>query len=188
MIVIFDGPQLAGKTTLLKEVCRKKPGLVIKFPFTQVVKDFSLTNVDTLKGLQLGKDFGMFEVLANLENLKGNVYLDRGVLSSAYYSLTQKRMSILEVSTFISRIKEKLLNSQNMIKLVWVHPIGQREITRDKRDGFDGLDSIEPETLAESFLCQKAEDEFGDRFIAFENDFEVPLKETVEGLIKKLKL
>lgn len=187
MIVIFDGPQLAGKTTLIQELCKKKPGKVIKFPFAQVSKEFEIDDNAGLKGLQLGKDLGMLEILTKVGLKDKNIYIDRGFLSSAYYSLAKNRMDISGVDQFISRVGQLIVNSKNLIKVVWVSPVDPFPQTREKKDGFDGLDAGGPDTLSESYIYQAAEDQLGkENFIFFENNFLDPLKETVNSLIEKL--
>lgn len=183
-IIFVDGSQGVGKSTLIDGICSKFPIYKYKFPFSEYTKTFNLTDRNSLKGFQLGKDLASLYFLSR-EGIssKYSQIIDRGPLSSVYYSLTTGRMSIDEVEEFFKIISE-YSDKFSFILVVSNTPV---EFIRDKKDGFDELKSkeVDPEGALE--IIVNLANKYGVRVKVFRNNFSESIENNSYRFYKLVK-
>ena len=138
MIIFIDGFQNTGKSTLINN-CKYKHS---RFPFNQYLDELPM-NLNTY---QFGKDFG---ICFAAQFIKDNVVLDRGPLSTVFYSLKENRFgenTLDMVFKFLQLIKQN-----KGYKFVWLKKINDNGIERKHDDGFDYLDDDNDEKKEEIF-------------------------------------
>ena len=88
-----------------------------------------------MKGFQIGKDLSSLYWLKELSNEKSKIIVDRGILSSVYYSYLLKRIKekeILKLLDEVAKYKE--------FKFIFIlAKNNERALERMKQDGFDNL-------------------------------------------------
>lgn len=178
MIVYVDGFQNCGKTTLL-EHCNYKHS---RFPFNEYLYKFDLT--DDLNTFQLTKDLGI--VFAG-QFITDNIVLDRGPLSTAFYSLKEKRFGDKTGQVIFSFLKE--IAQYQSRAFVFVKKINDNNpVKRMHRDGFDYLnddeDTEKDKTLNEMiYLARSA----NIKVVIFENDFSKSIEENCTNFNKLIE-
>lgn len=181
MIIFVDGYQNVGKSEMVDN-CKYKHN---RFPFNQYLDELKLD----LNNYQLGKDLGMV-FMSNF--IKDNVILDRGPLSTVFYSLKENRYGDKTVEMMI-RFLEQIKPYKNC-RFVWVNKINDNDqLPRIHEDGFDYLDDDHDNKKEETFVFMlKLLDYVGIDVHIFENDFSVKLKQNyhrfnnfLEGLINE---
>ena len=129
MIIFIDGPQSVGKSTLIEKSGFKN----FKFEFSKLMKEFQLDE-SQIPGYQLGKDLASLYWLDKLN--PDEVWLiDRGVMSSIYYSIIHNRLSSYQIFKLFDYLKQF-----KNLQYLFIKAENQPEIKRDKKDGFDNLD------------------------------------------------
>lgn len=179
MFTFIDGPQLAGKTTLLMKLGSLTQ--YYKFPFSEYTKKLDLQSNENLTGFQVGKDLA---TLYFISNLKPTTYypavVDRGPFSTIYYSILQGRMTTDQIKKFLEEI-EKF----NFFKYIFITPKNRPDsFVRDKEDGFDQL---EASNSAEAIDYIKEIVRFYNIDISFfENDFRKSIHDNSLELYTKI--
>lgn len=129
MFVFIDGFQNVGKTTLITESGYKD----YRFGFVKYIDTFDLKDKNSLNGFQIGKDFGML-YLSNLCYKNKNLIIDRGPLSTLYYSVKENRWPSEE---YMNRYLKELSYYKN-VRFIWVTKINDNSNhRRNRQDGFD---------------------------------------------------
>ena len=185
MIYFIDGPQQVGKTTLIEGL--KTIGMkAFKFPFGSISKEFNLTSNEAIKGLQIGKDLSGLYFIKSLVEEGTEALIDRGPLSTLYYSILKNRMTPEEITNFAMKVGEYGKDHT----YIFMVPKNRGDLaSRVKGDGFDdkGLEAVSWEAVCELYnLCQKA----GLKFIILENDFARSIEENIAklaGMIRRGK-
>lgn len=181
MNLFIEGFQQSGKTTLLK----LSPYKYYHFPFADYVKEFDIKNKRDIFNFQLGKDLGL---LYSLENAAESVIIDRGPMSSLYYSIKEKRCTLGTIKKYV----EELSKYKNFKYLI-VEKINEpKSILRNRKDGFDYLnDERDPEKENRMSRIIKLFKKYNIPVYYFINDFSKPIEETsqefnqiVKGLIQ----
>lgn len=188
-IFFIDGPQMVGKTTLIKCLCHKYGYYSYKFPFGDYSKCLGFKSPEVLKGFQVGKDLAtLYWLNRSTFDIGAKVYLiDRGPFSSIYYSLSTGRMTFDEVDTFLDLIKDY----SGVTNYIFITSINSPKMDRSKEDGFDDLRSSEEDVdivLASILDLAKSK---GINLIHFENDFSKTPEENIirlqELIIERLQ-
>lgn len=135
MIIFIDGPQCVGKTTLIDYLVNKYGFKKYKFDFSKYTKLFNIEENSDLRNFQIGKDFSMLYWLSELENSNEKIIIDRGPLSSIYYSHLLNRMNEKDLKTYFDLISE----FKNIKFILLFAKNKKEEIKRNKKDGFDNL-------------------------------------------------
>lgn len=161
MIVFVDGFQSCGKTTLISR-CKH---ISNRFPFNQYLDLFEL---EDLKGFQIAKDLG---IMFGLQYAKADIVLDRGPLSTIFYSLKERRYGDKTEETMMKFLKE--VASFKGFRYVFLKKKNAKPSgPRMHGDGFDYMnddgDAEKDEILAAIVSDAKR---FGMRVEVFENDF-----------------
>lgn len=186
-VIFIDGPQQVGKSTLIEGLSNKYGWRVLKFPFSKYSSLFGLSSKEELKGFQLGKDLSAMYWLSQFADCEEVVLVDRGPLSSAYYSITDKRMSGAEVSKLI----KELASFGSNFKYFFITSCGDKDKV-DKRSKNDGFDELDLGTEDIDAVLKIGSDAFwsGIDFHLFCNDFSLSpeenylrLGEIIEGVI-----
>lgn len=166
MIIFVDGFQNTGKTTLIDN-CKYKHN---RFPFNQYLDELRLD----LNNYQIGKDLGMCFIS---QFVKDNIVLDRGPLSTVFYSLKENRYGD-KTTEIMVRFLTQIKQYQNC-KFVWVKKINSAcDQTRIHEDGFDYLDDDNDPKKDEIFTFMlKLCDYVAIDVYIFENDFSKKLKQ-----------
>lgn len=188
MIFIFDGQQGVGKSTLIEALAKENSGEILKFPFSLYSKDFSLQQGNGLKGFQIGKDLAFLYWLMNLpiETKDRLYYVDRGPLSTLFYSIRYGRLNSTEINKF-AKILGDFKNDQ--VKFVFITCRNRRGYERRKGDGFDELDSTDVNKIGDlrAYLAlQEVAKRANLEFISFENDFDDPIEKNVIRLKREI--
>ena len=181
MNLFIEGFQQSGKTTLLK----LSPYKYHHFPFADYVKEFNIKNKREVFNFQLGKDLG---ILYSLENTKESVIIDRGPISSLYYSLKEKRCTLSTIKKYV----EELSKYKNFKYLIVEKINESKTLRRNRKDGFDYLnDEEDPEKENRMKQIIKLFKKYNIPIYYFINDFSKPIEETskefnrtIEGLIQ----
>lgn len=135
MVIFIDGPQLTGKSSLIEYLKKEYNYKDYKFEFSKFSKLFNIKKKKDLKNYQLGKDLSLTYILNSLTKDKDKILIDRGVMSSIYYSLLLKRMKYKEVIKLLDIIKE-----YKNLKFVFIISKNKNiNLKRNKKDGFDKL-------------------------------------------------
>lgn len=175
MSIFIDGPQQSGKTTLINLI--KDSGYsVFKFEFGKYSKMFDIKSKEELKGFQLGKDLAMLALAPRLLDM--NLLIDRGPLSTAYYSIVENRLPLNLIRKFLDEVKE---NSQGR-GFVFIVPMNRPKLpNRNKGDGFDKGFSETKEHLR---ILKDLINNVGleDRVLFFANDFDNSPEENARAL------
>lgn len=183
MIIFFDGPQGVGKSTLIKGLRDNWSyhSKTYKFEFSKYSKLFNLQFGESLKGFQLGKDLATLYWLKNLPDTGNLALIDRGPLSTLYYSMKFDRLSAKELKDFIDTLIS--FPGNNPVRYIFITSKNRDNYFREKKDGFDGLDSGEEKTykMFEN-ICKRNKLDF----THFENDFSLPIEENIANLIKEI--
>lgn len=182
MILFIDGPQGAGKSTLIDYLVEKKNFKKYKFDFSKYSQAFKINQNSKLKNYQIGKDFATLYWLKELANSEDNIVIDRGVMSSIYYSYSYKRMSKKEILIYFN-----LLEDFKNFKFMFILPKKRTNFIRNKEDGFDSLDINEYDTDTIDFIINNSNERNID-FDVFYNNFTKSIEENGERLIDYLKL
>lgn len=166
MIIFIDGYQNTGKTTLINN-CKYKHG---RFPFNQYLEKLSMN----INDYQITKDLG---ICFTAQFVKDNVVLDRGPLSTVFYSLKENRYGTLTdeiMYNFLNCIK-----NHKGFEFVWVKKINNdNQIQREHNDGFDYLNDDNDENKEQTLkrmlnICDK----LNIKVHIFEVDFSKKLKQ-----------
>lgn len=181
MILFIDGPQGAGKSTLI-DYLKKYNFKSYKFDFSKYSQAFKIKQNSQLKNYQIGKDFATLYWLKELANSNENIVIDRGVMSSIYYSHHFKRMNEKEIITYFD-----LLEDFKEFKFLFLLPKKRGEFIRNKEDGFDSLDSNEYDSDTIDFMITKANERDID-FDIFYNNFTKSIEENGERLKNYLRI
>lgn len=176
-VIFVDGPQMVGKSTLLDGVSKRYGLKVYKFPFSKYATLMNFGKED-LRGFQVGKDFSALYWLGQVGELGDTILVDRGPMSTAYYSLACNRMSHQQTENFISSLSEFGPSFTYLFITAKNRPNG---LSRDKNDGFDNLRKDESEVGVLEFL-KKASKKANINFIHFENDFDISINSNLEKL------
>lgn len=183
-IVFVDGSQGVGKSTLISGLSTLTPTYVYKFPFSDYSKAFNLKSKESLKGFQLGKDLATLYFMGKAYTVQPYPQVvDRGPLSTAYYSLTTGRMTEAEVEEFFKIMSEMVEH----FSFVFIKPKNQTNFIRDKKDGFDRLKALEvdPDKAIETIVLLAKK--YRIPLKVFENDFSVDIKKNVNNFYKLVK-
>lgn len=183
-VIFIDGPQLSGKSTLIKGLSAKYGWKVYKFPFSKYSSKLELSTKEELNGFQLGKDLAsMYWIKSLAGNSEGVLLVDRGPMSSAYYSLTENRMPTKMVHRFIRELSEF---GNDFIYIFITANNRPEEVIREKNDGFDGLDKGEEDIEA---VCSLSSMAFWNslKLKLFVNDFSSSIEENLDNLIKTIE-
>lgn len=183
MIIFFDGPQQSGKSSLISELSKIGFGKGLKFPFSKYTQEYGFILDQGLKGFQIGKDMATLYYLSSLPQPEENYLMDRGPLSTLFYSLTHSRLDAVELSNLSKEVNyyQKLGN----IKFVFIVPKYRPKLIRDKLDGFDGLD-LDNRLKSDLNQFYKFAEYHNLDFIKFENDFSKPIEENAKRLAEIL--
>lgn len=176
-VIFVDGSQMVGKSTLLEGLSKKYGLKVYKFPFSKYATLMNFGKED-LRGFQVGKDFSALYWLGQISELGGTILVDRGPMSTAYYSLACNRMSHQQIETFISSLSGF---GSNFIYLFITAKNRPNDLNRNKNDGFDNLREGESEAGVLELL-KKASKKANINFIHFENDFDISINSNLEKL------
>lgn len=178
MITFIDGSQLVGKSTLVEGLVNKGGFDSYKFPFGEYSNLFNLSTQEELKGFQLGKDLASLYFISELFDLskerKNQVLIDRGPMSTVYYSLVLNRMSQTEVQKFFSVLRRY----RGEFRFLFITAKNQPTLIRNKKDNFNQLKSQELDNGALSTISWLTK-RYGLEFIHFENDFSIPIEDNV---------
>jgi thymidylate kinase len=140
MLTFIEGPQLSGKSTLIDELSKLESVDIKKFPFTKYSNYFNLKTPDELKGFQLGKDLAMLYFLSK----NNKTLVDRGPLSSLYYSLFLDRMDLATIEGLLTLIAVEF----GEVRFVFVIPKNRpADLVRDKKDRFDQIEKQKSDNL-----------------------------------------
>lgn len=171
MVIFVDGFQNTGKTTLV-DACKYRHN---RFPFNQYLDMFNLGK-EALSGFQLAKDLAM---MFGLQYSKENLVLDRGPLSTVFYSLKENRYGPATNEMMVKFLKE--VNSFKGFRYVFVTKKNAADsFLRNHADGFDYLDDdndANKDALLWSIADQAAS--LGMKISFFENDFSRKLKQSI---------
>lgn len=176
MINIIDGLQLAGKTTLIKEVNKDNQFKVYKFDFSYYSKLFNI-NKSKIGSFQLGKDLSMLYFLKDRKD--ENIIVDRGIFSTIYYSLLYKRLKKIDIINLFNIIEREYFN-YNFIFVIKINDI-KNENKRDKKDGYDKLNKKIDSNILNFIIKQCYERQI--KFTVFFNNY----YESIEENSKRLK-
>lgn len=182
MILFIDGPQGSGKTTLINYLVKNYNFKSYKFDFSKYTQAFKIKNNSQLKNYQIGKDFSTLYWLKNLADSNQNIVIDRGAMSSIYYSVLFKRMNEKEITTYFD-----LLEEFKNFKFLFLLPKKRLNFVRNKQDGFDDLDSNNYDLDTVNFMnseCLKRDIDFD----IFYNNFTMSIEENGEYLKNFLKI
>ena len=183
-IIFVDGSQGVGKSTLISGISTRTPTYIYKFPFSDYSKTFNIKSKESLKGFQLGKDLATLYFMSKAYTPQPYPQVvDRGPLSTAYYSLTTGRMSELEVEEFFKIMSEMVEH----LSFVFIKPKNQVSFVRDRGDGFDGLKSaeVDPDKAIDTIVSLAKK--YRIPLKVFENDFSVDIKKNVNNFYKLVK-
>lgn len=182
MIIFMDGPQSVGKSTLINYLINHSNFKNYKFDFSKYSKIFNIDKKNKLKYYQIGKDFSTLYWLDKLSKKEDNIIIDRGIISSIYYSINQKRMSEKEILNYLECLKEF-----DNFKFLFILPKKRKEkIIRNKNDGFDNLDNNEYDYEAVEYINNYCKANNID-FEIFYNNFSKSIEENGEKLINYLR-
>lgn len=163
MFIFIDGFQNVGKTTLITESGYKD----YRFGFVKYIDSFDLKDKNSLNGFQIGKDFGML-FLSNHCYRDKNLIIDRGPLSTLYYSVKEKRWPSEE---YMNKYLEELSSYKN-IRFIWVTKINDNTHNRRNRnDGFDFINDDSEDYEARIRELQEYCRKYEIRFDVFLNDY-----------------
>lgn len=183
MIVFIDGPQLVGKSTLIDYIKKfYNYEDVLKFEFGKFSKEFEIFTNEELRSFQIGKDFASLYYLNELEKFTSNhnFLIDRGIMSSIYYSLSLGRMTprdILKVFDYLENFKN--------FKFIFIVSSHSNNKERIKKDGFDKLPKeLDVDVL--NFMKEECEKR-NINFHIFTNDFEYSIAYNGENLEELLE-
>ena len=181
-IVFIDGSQCVGKTTLIEGLTNRTPVKVLKFPFADYTKLFNLS--DDIRGFQLGKDLSALYFISNSDlGVDYPVVVDRGPLSTAYYSLTTGRMSLEEIDSLF----KVLSGYSDKFSFVLVTAKNQKPIERIRNDGFDELKSSEIDPEKAVSVIKELADKHRVPVKFFENDFSVEISDNIRKFCRMIK-
>lgn len=183
MLVFFDGPQQSGKSSLIEELAKIGFGKGLKFPFSKYTQEYGFILDHEIKGFQIGKDMATLYYLSNLPQPKENYLMDRGPLSTLFYSLTHNRLDAVELSNLSKEINE--YQKKGQIKFVFVVPKNRPKLSRFKLDGFDGLD-LDNRLKSDLNQFYRFAEYHNLNFIKFENNFSKPIEENAKALAEIL--
>ena len=180
MFIFIDGFQNVGKTTLIKNSGYND----YRFGFVKYLDIFNLKDKNSLNGFQIGKDLGML-YLSDFCFKDKDIILDRGPLSTFYYSIKENRW---KNESYINNYLKEVSNFKN-IRFIWVTKINDKEhIRRNKNDGFDFInddnENYENRIKDLKNYCNK----YNIRFDVFENDYSKTIVENCMRFKKIIKL
>ena len=182
MILFIDGPQGVGKSTLIDYLVENCNFKKYKFDFSKYSQAFKIKQNSQLKNYQIGKDFATLYWLKELANSNENIVIDRGVMSSIYYSHCFKRMKDKEILTYFD-----LLEDFKEFKFLFLLPKKRTNFIRSKEDGFDSLDSNDYNMETVDFMINEASNRDLD-FDTFYNNFTKSIEENGERLKNYLRV
>lgn len=188
MVTFIDGPQLSGKSTLSTELVKRGKVELYKFPFSQYTKEFGFQNEpQALAGFQVAKDLACLHWLDEFrpDELGKWILIDRGPLSTAYYSFTHNRLTKEQLNKFWMALSYYSHGFGNPFSFVFMVGVNKPAIERQKADGFDQLRFHEDEGVGALYIKEQAK-EYGLPFIFFENDFSKSVKENADQLYKQI--
>ena len=175
-VIFVDGSQLVGKSTLVEGLSSKYGIECYKFPFSEYTSSLNLSSKEELRGFQAGKDLSALYWLKQLSDCNKTILVDRGPLSTAYYSLALDRMSSYQTEKFIEEVSKL---SENFTYIFITAKNSPENLKRNKKDGFDGLKDVECKPGVFSFL-KHLSNKFNLDFHHFENDFSTSVEENVD--------
>lgn len=174
MFVFIEGFQNVGKTTLINAAGYYD----LRFGFVKYLDEFNLKERDSLNGFQIGKDLGML-FLSDFCYKTKNLVIDRGPLSTLYYSIKEKRWPSEEYVR--SYLKE--ISSFKKARYIWVTKINDNtNHKRDRKDGFDFINDDEENYKYRIEQLKKYCKEYGIYFEVFVNDYSKSPKENAKRL------
>lgn len=172
MITFIDGPQLVGKSTLINYLVDKCKYRSFKFEFSKYSKIFNIEDKRDLRSYQIGKDCSTLYWIKELANKQEDILIDRGVMSTIYYSLLLERMGQDEILDLLDLVA--YYNKD--FKFVFIISKNKKEeIQRNKDDGFDYLNKDVNEEILKFMLraCKNR----GIKFTIFKNNFSKSIEE-----------
>lgn len=182
MKIIFDGPQQVGKTTILNILKdeMKKETKIIKFPFSEVVKSHQLLQTDKFMSLlQIGKDEMLLTLSSLISDKSYNIFIDRGPMSSLYYSLTLNRE--ININRYITMINE--LTKQGFV-FIFIYSLNKNVMmSRNKKDKFDSLENVITDAKRDEALIKMMHFfEENSSIVFIDNDFTKPVYDNLTKL------
>lgn len=190
MVTFIDGPQISGKTTLCQNLVERNKAQLHKFPFSQYTKAFGFQeDLSALNGFQVAKDLACLhwldEFRAEPYSFGKKILIDRGPLSTAYYSFTHNRLTEDQLDKFWDAISYYSHGVDCPFSFIFMVGVNKPVIERQKADGFDHLRLHEDEKDGTQYICQMAK-MHGLPFKFFENDFSKPVKDNADRLLKEI--
>ena len=180
MFVFIEGFQNVGKTTLIINSGYKD----YRFGFVKYLDMFDLKNKDSLNGFQIGKDLGML-FLSDFCYKNKNLIIDRGPLSTFYYSIKENRWND---SNYIDNYLKEISNFKN-IRFIWVTKINDNQKKkRNRQDGFDFINDDEEDYDSRIKELKDYCNKYNIKFDIFKNDYSKPIKENCKEFRKMIEL
>lgn len=181
MILVIDGLQLAGKSTLIEKLKDYKK---MKFDFSRYSREFDI-NPGNIGAFQLGKDLALLYSLKSLHRKNQKIVLDRGVFSSIYYSLLYKRLNEEDILNLLDIIQEEF--NYEEIKYIFIIPKRglNLNLERNKHDSYDDLEK-EIDNNILNFIKNECEKR-NINLIIFINDFSKSVNFNSERLKEMIK-
>lgn len=179
MIYFVDGPQLAGKSSLIDDLVKNKNFKKFKFEFGKYSKLFDIKGKKSITHFQIGKDLASLYWIDKI-NQEENILIDRGIISSIYYSMLLNRMNQENISKYFD-IMEEYKN----FKYIFIFPKNNLKMVRNKNDGFDNLSKKQ-----DFKILNYIEKELKKRniyFKVFYNDFNKSINQNSEELYNIIK-
>lgn len=183
-VIFIDGSQMVGKSTLIKGLEEKYGFETYKFPFSEYTSALGLKSKEELRGFQAGKDLSALYWLSQFSDTDKTIIVDRGPMSTAYYSIACDRMTYLQTDRFIQELAKFGQDFTYIFITAKNRPDGMK---RDKKDGFDDLRRGEAKAGVLNYLKGLSE-EFDLNLIHFENDFSIPIEENIKNLYNLIRL
>lgn len=175
MIIFVEGLQLTGKSTMIENSGYNS----YKFNFSYYTKEFNIKKRKDLRFFQVGKDMSMLYFLDKLDANEKIILIDRGPISSLYYSILLKRFKEKDIENYIKELKKYNYN------YIFFIPKNNENLSRNKKDYFDKLNkNINYKILNKiCTLCNSN----NIKLKIFINDLEKTIKENVKNFKEVIK-
>lgn len=128
MIITVCGLQLVGKSTVLEPLFNEYKHY--KFPTGKICKTM---DINITWEFQVAKDIAMLDIFSKEKDV---ILLDRGPLSTIFYSLLFKRTSEENIRNYVHSM---LKSYSNVWRPIWIKSFGAPLLERKKSDNFDNL-------------------------------------------------
>lgn len=181
MIAFVEGVQLSGKSTLIENTNLKH----IKFNFSKYSLLFNIEDIKSLRTFQIGKDMSMLYMLQFLNKKRKILLIDRGPISSLYYSILLNRFNEDDIKHYINEL------AKYNYTYWFIYPVNKdannkEENIRNKNDNFNDLNKeVNDEVLNKiKNLCL----ENGIKFYIYYKYFNKSIKYNSKHFEKNLKL